>query len=141
MCDLADDVEPSAQQPEIVLMPDVAAGQAAPHGGEQPVREQPDEELQEIAPLRVQGRELSVGHPQVAGHGEHVEERPADGAVLSVAAVLYIDLGQDLEGLPRNGEDADDLRRFQDAVGTAVGAGQNGWLPVESPAGTLGEDV
>ena len=95
----------------------------------------PDEELQEIAPLRVQSRELSVGHPQAVGHGEHVDERPADGAVVPV------DLGQDFEGLPWNGEDADDLRRFQDAVGAAVGAGQNGWLPVESPTGTLGEDV
>ena len=91
--------------------------------------EQPDEDFQKIAPLRRQGCELAIGHKQAVSHGEHVDERPADGVVVPV------DLGQDFEGLPRNGEDADDLLRLQ----AAVDAGQNGRLVAESPAGAFGE--
>ena len=57
-----------------------------------------------------QGREFVIGHAQAVSHGEHVDERFADDIAVPV------DLRQGFEGLPRNGEDADDLCRLQVAT-------------------------
>ena len=59
---LARDVESPAKQFQIFLVRPVPVGQAAAHCGEEPAREQPDEELQQIVPLRVQGCQLAIGH-------------------------------------------------------------------------------
>ena len=132
MRDLARDVELPAQQPQIVFPRDVTAGQAAPHGGQQPLGEQPDNQFQQVAPLRGERRERAVGHGEVVRHGEHVDQRPGHGVVLA------LDLGQDFDGPPRNREDSDDLPRLQ----PLVGAGQDIALgKLQSPRRALGEGM
>ena len=136
MRDLARDVELPAQKPQVLLVRDVASGQPAPDGGQQPLGEQPDEEFQQVVPLRVQGGEIGIGHAKVEHHGEHPDESRAHRAVVAVVA---IDLGQDLDGPAGNREDADDLPRLEVLVG---GTGQHGRLgQLEPPGSAFGEGV
>ena len=62
MCHLARDVEPPAQPLEVVLVRHVPVRQAASYRAQQPVREQADEEFQQVVPLGVQGGQLAIGH-------------------------------------------------------------------------------
>ena len=90
--ELAGDVEPPAQQPQILRPGAIAPRQPASHGGEQSRGEQADEQLQQIVPLRAQRRHLAFGHAQIPRHGEHPDQRHPHGAVVTV------DLGQDFQG-------------------------------------------
>ena len=96
-------------------MREVPARHPATNGRKQAVCEQPDEEFEQVVPLRVQAREIALRHPQVPRHREHVNERR------TYVAVLRIDLGEDLDCPPGNGKDADDLSGPE----TPMGAGQN----------------
>ena len=110
-------------------MRDVTTRQSSANGGEQAVREQPDEEFQQVMALSVQDREFAFGQPQIPRHGEHVDERRTN------VAVLCVDLGQDFEGLARNGQDADYLSGLE----SLVDAGQDG--QTEAPSRALGGGV
>ena len=87
------------------------------NGGEQAVREQPDQQLQQVMALGVQGRKLAVGYPQVPRHCEHADECRTHGAIVPV------DLGQDFDGAAGNGQDADDLSGLESLVGAGQDSG------------------
>ena len=94
MCHLARDVEPPAQPLEVFLVRHVPVRQTASHRAQQPARKQADEELQQVVPLSVQGRQLPIGHAQLPGDREHADEGRAH------CAFLAVDLGQDLQSRP-----------------------------------------
>ena len=116
MGELALDVEPAAQQRQVFLMREVTTRHPSSDGGEQALCEQPDQELEQVIALGVQGRQLAFGHPQIRRHGEHADERCAYGTIFPV------DLGQDFDGATWNGEDADNLSGLE----TLVSAGEDG---------------
>ena len=91
MGELTLDVESASQQRQVFLVREVTTRHPSTNGGKQAIREQPDEEFQQVMPLGVQGSQLAFGYPEVPRHGEHADERRAHFAVLSV------DLGQDFD--------------------------------------------
>ena len=104
---------------------EVATREPAVNRRQKADREQPDEKFKEVMALRVQRRKFAVSNSKLPRDGEHVDEGCACGLGLSV------DLGQYLEGLARDGEDADDLPRLQ----APVGSGQNRRFRAASAAG------
>ena len=97
-------------------MSEVAAGQSSPNRHQQAIREEPNEEFEEVVLLGVQGGEITLGYLDVPRDGEHANERYAYGVVVP------INLGQDLERSPWYGEEADDLSRLE----SLMSASQNG---------------
>ena len=106
-CDLAAYVQPAAEQSQVVLSAAVPVRQSPPDAGQQPVGEHPDEEFEQRFILIRKPRELAVGDGEIVSHREHVHEGHADGAIGAV------DLRQNLDARPRNGENADDLAGLQ----------------------------
>ena len=132
MGELTFDVESASQQRQVFLVREVTTRHPSTNGGKQAVREQPDEEFQQVMPLGVQGSQLAFGYPEVPRHGEHADERRA------YLAVLAVDLGQDFDRPARNGQDADDLSGLE----AVVSAGQDcGFGQTKPPGRALREGV
>ena len=132
MRELALDVEPPTEPREVFRMREVATREPAVNRRQKADREQPDEKFKEVMALRVQRCKFAVSNSKLPRDGKHADEGRACGLVLSV------DLGQYLEGLARDGEDADDLPRLQ----ASVGSGQNRRFgQLQPPGGPFGGGV
>ena len=104
--------------------------QPSPYRSQQAVCEHPDEKLEQRLILSGKACELVVRDRKSVSHGQQVHERFANGTV------GLVDLRQNFDTRPRQGDNADDLAGPQARAGCS---GKNGLGDPQLPGCVLGK--